>query len=75
LHRFLTRREADGVKPIIGFTANILIHIAVLGYACAPGFEFNLPDAPMPAQQIARALLAPTSRLQLACEREDVNAD
>jgi coenzyme A diphosphatase NUDT7 len=54
---------------------NILIHIAVLGYACAPGFEFNLPDAPMPAQQIALALLAPTSRLRLVCEREDVDAD
>jgi coenzyme A diphosphatase NUDT7 len=29
----------------------------------------------MPAQQIALALLAPTSRLRLVCEREDVDAD
>jgi 8-oxo-dGTP pyrophosphatase MutT (NUDIX family) len=75
IHRFLTGREADGVKPVFGFTANILIYIAVWGYRRAPDFEFQPPNAPTQAQQIAWALLTPSNPLRLACECEGIDAN
>lgn len=75
LHRFLTGREADGVKPVSGLTSSILIHIAVWGYRRAPDFEFQSPNAPTQAQQIACALLTPSNPLRLACEREGIDAN
>lgn len=75
MHRFLTGREADGVKPVFGLTASILIHIAVWGYRRAPDFEFQPPNAPTQAQQIARALLTPSNPLRLACECEGIDAN
>ncbi|KAG1743651.1 NUDIX hydrolase domain-like protein [Suillus paluster] len=75
MHRFLTGREADGVKPVFGFTARILIYVAIWGYGRAPDFEFQPPNAPTPAQQIAHALLTPANPLRLACECEGNDAD
>ncbi|KAG2142798.1 NUDIX hydrolase domain-like protein [Suillus bovinus] len=75
LHSFLTGREADGVKPVFGLTASILIYIAVWGYRRAPDFEFQPSNAPTQAQQIACALLMPSNRLRLACEREGIDAN
>lgn len=75
MHRFLTGREADGVKPVFGLTASILIYIAVWGYRRAPDFEFQPPNAPTQAQQIACALLAPSNPLRLACECEGIDAN
>lgn len=75
MHRFLTGREADGVKPVFGLTANILICVAVCGYRRAPDFEFQPPNAPTQAQQIARALLTPSNPLRSACECEGIDAN
>ncbi|KAG2339340.1 hypothetical protein BDR05DRAFT_1003446 [Suillus weaverae] len=75
MHRFLTGREADGVKPVFGLTASILICIAVWGYRRAPDFEFQPPNAPTQAQQIACALLTPSNPLRLACECEGIDAN
>ncbi|KAH7923639.1 hypothetical protein BV22DRAFT_1036121 [Leucogyrophana mollusca] len=75
LHRFLTGREADGVKPIFGLTANILIHTATHGYARTPTFEVQPQNAPTTAQKIAYALLTPSNPLHQACVLEGVDAD
>ncbi|KIJ69712.1 hypothetical protein HYDPIDRAFT_104323 [Hydnomerulius pinastri MD-312] len=75
LHSFLTGREAEGVKPVFGLTASILIKTATVGYARLPTFEVQPPNAPSSAQQIAHALLTPSNPLRIACEREGVNAD
>ncbi|KAG2116778.1 NUDIX hydrolase domain-like protein [Suillus clintonianus] len=75
IHRFLTGRETDGVKPVFGLTAGILIYVAAWGYGRAPDFEYQSPNAPTQAQQIASALLAPSNPLRLACEREAIDAN
>ncbi|KIK99005.1 hypothetical protein PAXRUDRAFT_605341 [Paxillus rubicundulus Ve08.2h10] len=75
LHRFLTGREAEGVKPIFGLTASILIKTATIGYGHAPDFEVQPPNAPTSEQQIAHALLSPSNPLRIACEKEGVNAN
>lgn len=75
MHRFLTGREADGVKPVFGLTASILIYVAIWGYRRAPDFEFQPPNAPTQAQQIAFALLTPSNPLRVACEGEGIDAN
>ncbi|KAG2740283.1 hypothetical protein P692DRAFT_20840686 [Suillus brevipes Sb2] len=75
MHRFLTGREADGVKPVFGLTASMLIYVAVWGYRRAPDFEFQPPNAPTQAQQIACALLTPSNPLRVACEGEGIDAN
>lgn len=74
IHSFLTGREADGVKPVFGLTANILIRTATIGYGRVPSFEVQPPNAPTAAQQIAYALLTPNNPLRIACDHEGVNA-
>jgi hypothetical protein len=54
---------------------SILIYIAVWGYRRAPDFEFQPPNAPTQAQQIACALLTPSNPLRLACEGEGIDAN
>lgn len=46
-----------------------------MGYGRAPDFEYQPPNAPTSAQQIASALLTPTNLLRLACEREGIDAN
>ncbi|KAL4076491.1 hypothetical protein J3A83DRAFT_4227892 [Scleroderma citrinum] len=75
IHSFLTGREADGIKPVFGLTANILIRTATIGYGRIPSFEVQPPNAPTAAQQIAYALLTPNNPLRVACDREGVNAE
>ncbi|KAG6369619.1 hypothetical protein JVT61DRAFT_14188 [Boletus reticuloceps] len=75
LHRFLTGRESEGVKPVFGLTASILIKTATIGYGRPPEFEVQPPNAPTPAQQIALALLTPANPVRIACEREGVDAN
>ncbi|ORY30329.1 NUDIX hydrolase domain-like protein [Naematelia encephala] len=45
MHRFLTGREGggEGVKPVYGLTAAILIHAARIGYAKEPEFDLLAP--------------------------------
>lgn len=75
IHSFLTGREVNGVKPVFGLTANILIRTATIGYGRVPSFEVQPPNAPTTAQQIAYALLTPNNPLRITCDREGVNAE
>lgn len=75
VHSFLTGREADGVKPVFGLTANILIRVATIGFGREPAFQVQPPNAPTTAQQIAYALLTPNNPLRVACDREGVDAN
>ncbi|QRV74114.1 NUDIX family hydrolase [Ceratobasidium sp. AG-Ba] len=44
-HRFLTGREEQGVKPIFGLTASILLHAAMVAYhPQQPDFEVRAPN-------------------------------
>ncbi|KAH0840331.1 hypothetical protein J3R83DRAFT_1347 [Lanmaoa asiatica] len=67
LHKFLTGREGEGVKPVFGLTASILIKTATIGYGYQLEFEAQPPNAPTPAQQIACALLTPANPIRIAC--------
>ncbi|KAI5983145.1 hypothetical protein EDD15DRAFT_2534017 [Pisolithus albus] len=75
VHSFLTGREIDGVKPVFGLTANILIRVATIGFGREPAFQVQPPNAPTTAQQIAHALLTPNNPLRTACDREGVDAN
>ncbi|VDB90106.1 unnamed protein product [Peniophora sp. CBMAI 1063] len=46
MHRFLTGREAGGIKPVFGLTAAILIRTAMIGYARKPAFTLHAPHEP-----------------------------
>ncbi|EPQ58856.1 hypothetical protein GLOTRDRAFT_69833 [Gloeophyllum trabeum ATCC 11539] len=56
MHRFLTGREAGGVKPVFGLTAAILIEVATIGYAQEPEFEVEAPDQPSQFERIVCAM-------------------
>ncbi|KAI6101712.1 hypothetical protein EDD17DRAFT_1548750 [Pisolithus thermaeus] len=75
VHSFLTGREADGVKPVFGLTANVLIRVATIGFGREPAFQVQPPNAPTTAHQIAYALLTPTNPLRVACDREGVDVN
>jgi len=55
-HRFLTGREAGGVKPIYGLTSSIMIRVARIGYKRRPDFEVKAPDQPSWNERIIYAL-------------------
>jgi len=55
-HRFLTGREAGGVKPIFGVTAAIMIRVASVGYGLEPEFPFKAPGQPGMRERIGHAL-------------------
>ncbi|KAJ7503210.1 NUDIX hydrolase domain-like protein [Mycena galericulata] len=57
-HRFLTGREAGGIKPVFGLTASILIHAASIAHARAPDFEVSHPDGQTSEERIAWAVLS-----------------
>ncbi|KAJ7749785.1 NUDIX hydrolase domain-like protein [Mycena maculata] len=70
-HRFLTGREAGGIKPVFGLTAAILIEAASIAHAPRlPDFEVVPPDAESREQRIARVVLShPTFRDAYAAEQ------
>ncbi|KAH7887271.1 NUDIX hydrolase domain-like protein [Phlebopus sp. FC_14] len=80
-HSFLTGREGDGIKPVSGLTAAILIHTASISYGRPPAFELQSPSTPRstspptPAHQIAWALRSTTNPLRAACQREGIDPD
>ncbi|WVW78312.1 hypothetical protein I302_100266 [Kwoniella bestiolae CBS 10118] len=43
MHRFLTGREGEGVRPVYGLTAAILIQSATIGYDHPPDFPITAP--------------------------------
>jgi len=55
LHRFLTGREAGGVKPIFGVTAAIMVRVASIGYGLEPEFLLKAPSQPGMHERIKRA--------------------
>ncbi|KAJ7599091.1 NUDIX hydrolase domain-like protein [Mycena floridula] len=74
MHRFLTGREAGGIKPVFGLTASILIHTAMIGYAREPDFEVYPPRAPGWEERIAHGMLVhPVYRE--AAEKEGLKID
>ncbi|KAJ7511300.1 NUDIX hydrolase domain-like protein [Mycena galericulata] len=75
LHRFLTGREAGGVKPLFGLTASILIEAACIAHAPRlPDFEVAPPHSQTRQQRIASAILSsPTFREAYDTERLHVD--
>ncbi|KAJ7150760.1 NUDIX hydrolase domain-like protein [Mycena filopes] len=63
-HRFLTGREAGGIKPVFGLTSGILIRAASIAHAPrVPDFEVAPPGAQTPEARIAWAVYSdPTFR-------------
>ncbi|KIK57333.1 hypothetical protein GYMLUDRAFT_246983 [Collybiopsis luxurians FD-317 M1] len=66
MHRFLTGREAGGIKPVYGLTAAIMIHTARIGFSpsppalATPDFEMASPDSPSMVMRIAWAFCRPS---------------
>jgi len=56
MHRFLTGREHDGIKPVFGFTAAILLHTAIVGYGREPEFDAYAPGQRTMPERIEYAL-------------------
>ncbi|TFK47004.1 hypothetical protein OE88DRAFT_1714761 [Heliocybe sulcata] len=56
MHRFLTGREAGGVKPVFGLTAAIMIEVAKIGYAREPEFEVDAENQPSQLERIVSAM-------------------
>ncbi|TDL30152.1 hypothetical protein BD410DRAFT_759351 [Rickenella mellea] len=76
MHRFLTGREADGVKPVFGLTAAILIKTATIGYARAPEFDLYAPGQPGMQERILHALRnGPKFQEALEREREEMEKE
>jgi len=72
LHKFLTGREAGGIKPVFGLTAAILIRVATIGYAREPDFEVHSSEELSVEERIAWALLN-RNIFRDACENEGIN--
>jgi len=72
VHKFLTGREAGGIKPVFGLTAAILIRVATVGYAREPDFEVLSPNELSLEERIAWALLN-RKVFKDACENEGVD--
>ncbi|KAK8847499.1 hypothetical protein IAR55_005357 [Kwoniella newhampshirensis] len=72
MHRFLTGREGEGVKPVYGLTAAILIHAASIGYDQKPSFQLSAPGQRTMNQRIEYAIRHPngSAALRRAVEAE-----
>ncbi|CAE6519209.1 unnamed protein product [Rhizoctonia solani] len=56
-HRFLTGREEQGVKPIFGLTASILLHTAIIAYnPQKPDFQVQAPNQRSTEERFATAM-------------------
>ncbi|KAJ7264192.1 NUDIX hydrolase domain-like protein [Mycena rebaudengoi] len=73
-HRFLTGREAGGIKPVFGLTASILIRVATVGYATAPDFEVDHPEGQTAEERVAWTLLS-NPAFKEAYEMEGIRID
>nr|XP_031858243.1 uncharacterized protein CI109_006386 [Kwoniella shandongensis]KAA5525315.1 hypothetical protein CI109_006386 [Kwoniella shandongensis] len=72
MHRFLTGREGEGVKPVYGLTAAILIHAASIGYDQPPSFQLLAPGQKTMQERIEWEVRNPigTGVLRRAVEAE-----
>ncbi|KAJ8087251.1 8-oxo-dGTP diphosphatase [Marasmius tenuissimus] len=75
MHRFMTGREAGGIKPVFGLTAGMLIHAARIGYGKEPEFEVNPPTAPTMEQRLAWGAVKPGSLIKDALLEENIDVD
>ncbi|KZT43786.1 hypothetical protein SISSUDRAFT_1039682 [Sistotremastrum suecicum HHB10207 ss-3] len=57
MHTFLTGREDQGMKPLLGLTASILIEVAEAGYKRAPSFAKFAPGEPPRHERIKYAMV------------------
>ncbi|KAF5369693.1 hypothetical protein D9615_010148 [Tricholomella constricta] len=73
-HRFLTGREAGGIKPVFGLTASIMIRVAMIGYGHQPEFDIGPPGAPTLKVRLAWAMLS-KPEFRGACEKEGLRVD
>ncbi|KAF9528056.1 NUDIX hydrolase domain-like protein [Crepidotus variabilis] len=74
VHRFLTGREAGGVKPVLGLTAGMLIRVSSIGYARLADFEVQPPRSVSTDERIAFALLN-RKVFRDAAEKENVDLE
>ncbi|KAI9448390.1 NUDIX hydrolase domain-like protein [Lactarius indigo] len=75
MHRFLTGREAGGIKPIFGLTAAILIRTAAVAYGHPPDFPVQARDEPELSERVAWSLRHPAKRLEEAMREECFEAE
>jgi len=74
LHRFLTGREAGGVKPVFGLTAAIMIRVAAIGYRRRPDFKLDAEDQPSVNERAVYALKH-RPEVREAATREGIDVD
>ncbi|WVF69695.1 hypothetical protein IAT40_004474 [Kwoniella sp. CBS 6097] len=70
MHRFLTGREALGVKPVYGLTAAILIRVATIGFNTNPDFAVLAPGQKDMQDRIAFEIASVNGPLRRAVEAE-----
>ncbi|KAG6830125.1 hypothetical protein H0H87_009095 [Tephrocybe sp. NHM501043] len=75
-HRFLTGREAGGIKPVFGLTASIMVRVSTVAYGHPPEFDINPIGHGYPTLK-ARLAWAMMSKPELreACQREGIEVD
>ncbi|WWC59589.1 uncharacterized protein I303_102146 [Kwoniella dejecticola CBS 10117] len=70
MHRFLTGRESQGIKPVYGLTAAILIRAASVGFDQQPDFPINAPGQKTMIQRITHEIRHGEGPLRRAVEAE-----
>ncbi|KAF8271688.1 NUDIX hydrolase domain-like protein [Lactarius quietus] len=75
MHRFLTGREAGGIKPVYGLTAAILIRTAAVAYGHLPDFTVQARDEPELSERVAWSLRHPAKRLEEVMHEERFEAE
>ncbi|WRT64678.1 uncharacterized protein IL334_001612 [Kwoniella shivajii] len=74
-HRFLTGRESEGVKPVYGLTAAILIHSASIGYDQAPDFDVQAPGQKSMMERMTHEIRQGEGPLRRAVDQEGLWED
>ncbi|OWZ28460.1 hypothetical protein C347_05667 [Cryptococcus neoformans AD2-60a] len=72
MHRFLTGRESNGVKPVYGLTAAILIKTATVAYNQCPDFPVMAPGQRSMEERIEFEIRHIQSPLRRALEAEEL---
>ncbi|ODO07894.1 hypothetical protein I350_03475 [Cryptococcus amylolentus CBS 6273] len=75
MHRFLTGRESEGVKPVYGLTAAILIRAASVGYGVDPEFAVYAPGQSSMDDRIEYEIQHGNGALRRAIESEGLSMD
>ncbi|OCF58704.1 hypothetical protein L486_03194 [Kwoniella mangroviensis CBS 10435] len=70
MHRFLTGREGEGVRPVYGLTAAILIRSASIGYDQQPDFPVCAPGQKSMSERIIYEIRSEEGPLRRALESE-----